>query len=75
MVSKTTVNLVILLLGVGMLLSLGGAVYLISVNQTVPDQLWNVVTFLAGALAAMLASVRGSSELPPPAPPVEQPVL
>lgn len=73
MVSKTTVNLVILLLGVGMLLSLGGAVYLISVNQTVPDQLWNVVTFLAGALAAMLASVRGSSELPPPAP--EQPVL
>ena len=69
--SKLTINLVVILLGVTLLGCIGGAIWLTSVHDKVPDQLWTVGTTALGALAAILVSTRTTPDpivLPEPAP-------
>ena len=69
MTNKYTVWMVILFVGIIALTSLGGAIWLIAVDRTVPDQLWGAGTTAIGLLGGMLVSTRVGEPLPPPPPP------
>lgn len=60
MTSKTTVLAVVLGLVLITLASVAGAIILLMTDHAAPDQLWSLATFSAGAIAALLASTRGT---------------
>lgn len=74
MTSKLTINLVVILLGVTLLGTIGGAIGLAAAHDTIPEQLWTVGSTALGALAAVLVSTRaGDVVAPVPAPPADVP--
>lgn len=60
MTSRTTVLAVVIGLVVITLTCVAGAIALLWADKAVPDSLWNLATFCAGAVAALLASTRGA---------------
>ncbi len=58
MTSKTTVNMVVGLLGLALLACIAGAIALTATQNTVPDQLWTIGATALGSLASVLVSLR-----------------
>lgn len=67
MTSKTTVNMVVGLLGLALLACIGGAIALTATGDKVPDQLWTIGSTALGALAAVLVSTRSGDPVVAPA--------
>ena len=55
-------RVVVVTLAVGVIVGLGSMAYLAMTQTAIPDQFDRLVTFLAGALAGILATTRGGSE-------------
>lgn len=60
MTSKTTVLFVVIGLGLFAIGSLAGAVVLVALDKSVPDQLWTLAGVAVGALGSVLASTRST---------------
>lgn len=74
MISKTTVNMVVAILGVAWLGHLALIAALMLRNEAVPTELWASTTGVGGLVGGILIRAEGGSDLPPP-PPAEEPVI
>jgi uncharacterized membrane protein len=61
---KTTIRLVVLLLGLITLLLVGGAIAMTCLDKNVPEALWTLAGGGLGAFTALLANTRSTPDAP-----------
>ncbi len=65
MTDKGTVRIVVVFIGIITLVLISGAIFLVSVNKTVPDPIWTLAGGSLGAFSAMLVSTRTANGATP----------